>query len=521
MAFAPRLIMRAGNDPSAKTATGSRSRRMRSHRLDELFEAEPDRLARLTLDVAGIHFDWSKTHLDAALLDRVRRAGRSAAGSPRARDALFAGEIVNPTEGRAAEHVAERGQGAPERRPRRRPPRADARADRRDRGRGVRRRSASILHIGIGGSALGPELLVDALGRDAGRYDVSVSCPTSTARRSRRRSTGFDPAHDPGRRSRPRPSPPPRRCSTLARRSTGWSEGGVDDPYGRVIALTAEPASGDRVRGRRDPHPAVRRERRRALFAVVVGRLSGRAGARLGRVRGAARRRGGDGPPFPPAPSRAPTRRCSPPSPTCYYARSCGCQTRAVFAYDERLRLLPSYLQQLEMESNGKSRDARRHAGRPRRPRRSPGAGSAPTPSMRCSSCSTRARISSRSSSSPSIEPGDGLRPGASPPAAAQLLRPGRGADGRARRATIRTAPIPATGRRRRSCSTGSIRATLGALIAFYEHRTFANAVLLGINPFDQFGVELGKEMARAIDDPESRERFDASTRALIERAGV
>ena len=40
---------------------------------------------------------------------------------------------------------------------------------------------------------------------------------------------------------------------------------------------------------------------------------------------------------------------------------------------------------------------------------------------------------------------------------------------------------------------------TLGALIAFYEHRTFANAVLLGINPFDQFGVELGKEIARSL----------------------
>src|SRR5690606_27949778 len=37
------------------------------------------------------------------------------------------------------------------------------------------------------------------------------------------------------------------------------------------------------------------------------------------------------------------------------YARLRGCQTRAVFAYDERLRLFPSYLQQLEMESNGKS----------------------------------------------------------------------------------------------------------------------------------------------------------------------
>ena len=37
-----------------------------------------------------------------------------------------------------------------------------------------------------------------------------------------------------------------------------------------------------------------------------------------------------------------------------YYSQVRGCETRATFAYDERLRLLPSYLQQLEMESNGK-----------------------------------------------------------------------------------------------------------------------------------------------------------------------
>ena len=37
-----------------------------------------------------------------------------------------------------------------------------------------------------------------------------------------------------------------------------------------------------------------------------------------------------------------------------YYAQMRQCQTRAVFAYDERLALLPPYLQQLEMESNGK-----------------------------------------------------------------------------------------------------------------------------------------------------------------------
>ena len=61
----------------------------------------------------------------------------------------------------------------------------------------------------------------------------------------------------------------------------------------------------------------------------------------------------------------------------------------------------------------------------------------------------------------------------------------------------------------------------LGALIAFYEHRTFANAVLLGINPFDQFGVELGKDIARQLSEGSEEASLDASTRALIERAGI
>ncbi|MFZ1736521.1 MAG: glucose-6-phosphate isomerase, partial [Sphingorhabdus sp.] len=61
---------------------------------------------------------------------------------------------------------------------------------------------------------------------------------------------------------------------------------------------------------------------------------------------------------------------------------------------------------------------------------------------------------------------------------------------------------------------------TLGALIAFYEHRTFANAVMLGINPFDQFGVELGTEIARGIAD-NGAEGFDPSTTALIAAEGL
>ena len=61
--------------------------------------------------------------------------------------------------------------------------------------------------------------------------------------------------------------------------------------------------------------------------------------------------------------------------------------------------------------------------------------------------------------------------------------------------------------------------ATFGALIAFHEHRTFAAAVLMGINPFDQFGVELGKKMAKEVEAGEGN--FDPSTKALMRCAGL
>ena len=77
--------------------------------LDELFAAEPDRLSRLTFEVAGLYFDWSKTHLDQALIDAfAKRADKM--GFAAARDALFAGEIVNPSEGRAGDPCRRAGQ---------------------------------------------------------------------------------------------------------------------------------------------------------------------------------------------------------------------------------------------------------------------------------------------------------------------------------------------------------------------------------------------------------------------------
>ena len=61
---------------------------------------------------------------------------------------------------------------------------------------------------------------------------------------------------------------------------------------------------------------------------------------------------------------------------------------------------------------------------------------------------------------------------------------------------------------------------TLGMLIALYEHKVFVQGVLWGINSFDQWGVELGKELAGTILDELSDEAratdHDGSTAGLI-----
>jgi glucose-6-phosphate isomerase len=64
--------------------------------------------------------------------------------------------------------------------------------------------------------------------------------------------------------------------------------------------------------------------------------------------------------------------------------------------------------------------------------------------------------------------------------------------------------------------------AVLGQLIALYEHITFTQGVVWGIDSFDQWGVELGKQLALQISpaiagDAEVAAQQDASTRALIE----
>jgi glucose-6-phosphate isomerase len=61
----------------------------------------------------------------------------------------------------------------------------------------------------------------------------------------------------------------------------------------------------------------------------------------------------------------------------------------------------------------------------------------------------------------------------------------------------------------------------LGALIALYEHKVFVQSVLWGINAFDQWGVELGKELGKNVyghlTGLESGAAEDGSTQGLID----
>ncbi|HEY1607158.1 MAG TPA: glucose-6-phosphate isomerase [Allosphingosinicella sp.] len=480
--------------------------------LKALFAAEPDRVQRLTIAEAGIRFDFSKTHLSRIVLDAFVRLADSAdlAG---AREALFAGRIVNPTEGRAAEHGAERGQGAPESVARAATLHARMRALVDAIEAGAFGPVRHILHIGIGGSALGPELLIDALGRDSGRYDVAIVSNVDGAALEEA-VADFDP------------------LTTLlviasktfttnetmlnARSALAWMEqGGVADPYGRVVALTASPERAvafgvdetrilpfaESVGGRYSLWSSIGLPAALALGWEAFETLLEGAAAMDRHFRLA--------PPLENAPILA-------AFVDRYYANFRGAETKAVFAYDERLRLLPSYLQQLIMESNGKSV---RLDGSP--------AGRATAPIV-WGGVGTDAQhavfqlLHQGTHLVPvefvaAIEAGDNLdeahhrellvncfAQGAALMAGKSSDDPHRDYPGDRPSTTILLDRIDP--------------ATLGALVAFYEHRTFANAALLGINPFDQFGVELGKAMAKAMDAGEDLD-FDASTKALIERA--
>jgi glucose-6-phosphate isomerase len=484
-------------------------------RLEEVFAAEPDRLSRLSFEIAGLYFDWSKTHLDRPIVDAfLSRAERM--GFAAAREALFSGGVVNPSEERAATHVAERGSGAPED--------ADLAAARRHRMRalvdsieaGAFGDVTGVLHIGIGGSVLGPDLLVDSLGRSTATLNVRFLSNIDGA--------AFDEAVkplDPATSLVVVASKTFTTLETLANLEAAkeWlAEAGVQDPDGRVIAITASPGTaveagvdetrilqfGEGVGGRYSLWSSVGFTAALALGWNAFEELLEGAAEMDRHFRFA-------------EPSE------NVPLTAAFadrlYVEALGCQTRGVFAYDERLRLLPFYLQQLEMESNGKSvTKGSRPVAHATAPVTWGGTGTdaqhAVFQLLHQGTVLTPVEFIVASEGDDAQDPEHHRLLLLNAFAQSAALMQGRASDDPQRSYSGD-----------RPSSTILLKRldprSLGALIAFYEHRTFANAVLLDINPFDQFGVELGKDLARQLSEGGDGKELDPSTRALIERAGL
>lgn len=148
------------------------------HRITTLFDSEPDRLDRFACDAAGVHADFSRQSIARADLDALLEFAR-AAGIESRRDAMLAGAPVNTTENRPALHTALRRDptrplllGGKDLMPgiaselARMATFADAVRSGAWRG-ATGRPITDIVSIGIGGSHLGPLLACEALVEDA------------------------------------------------------------------------------------------------------------------------------------------------------------------------------------------------------------------------------------------------------------------------------------------------------------------------------------------------------------------
>jgi glucose-6-phosphate isomerase len=155
-------------DTAAWRALEAHAAEVRDLHLRELFADDATRGERLTLEAEGIFLDYSKNRITDDTL-RLLLELAAERGIAERRDAMFAGEHINVTEDRAVLHVALR---APEGSPYARPEVhevLDRMADFAERVRSgewkghTGRRIRNVVNIGIGGSDLGPVMAYEAL----------------------------------------------------------------------------------------------------------------------------------------------------------------------------------------------------------------------------------------------------------------------------------------------------------------------------------------------------------------------
>ncbi|OGA67476.1 MAG: glucose-6-phosphate isomerase [Betaproteobacteria bacterium RIFCSPLOWO2_12_FULL_68_20] len=438
----------------------------------QLFAADPSRAQSLVAEAPGVRYDYSRQRLDAPTLELLCELAAER-GLADWREALLAGATVNSTENRAAWHTALRaGDAAPAEV--KKTLRAMSDLAGRIRSDGKLRR---IVNLGIGGSDLGPRLVADALADGAIDVRFAANVDPLDLERS---LEGADPA------------------ATLfvvvsktfttqetmanAQAAKRWSGG-----RSRFIAVTSnvELAGGfgaaevlpmwDWVGGRFSVWSAAGFSAMCALGPERFDELLAGA-AEIDRHFAA-----------------APLQRNVPALMALagvWNVNFLGAATHAVLPYATALRLLPAYLQQLEMESNGKRVD---REGRP--------VSYATAPVLWGAEGTT-----SQHSFHQLLHQGTQVVP-------ADFIEAGRGeilaAHARAQADALafgRDDPqLPAHRRYpgNRPSSTLHLERLdargLGHLLALYEHKVFAQGVIWNINSFDQWGVELGKELAKRI----------------------
>ncbi|MGD2131635.1 MAG: glucose-6-phosphate isomerase [Maricaulaceae bacterium] len=500
-----------------------------ARRLADDVRGEAGRFDRLTLEPSGLYLDLAKQPLDAATFFALIELAH-ACDLEAKRDALFAGAHVNPSEDRPALHMALRGSTpgvvangedvsafAEETRAR---VRAFAEAVRSGTRTGATgRRLTQVLHIGIGGSDLGPRLVAEALMReqDAGltlRFAGNVDPAEINDAIS-----GLDPEATLVVVVSKSFTTQETRLNAEAARA--WLTETLGDKAGaHVAAVTARPDRAtefgvaedaifpfrDWVGGRYSVWSAVSLALDICLGPETIDAFRAGAGEMDAHFKTA------------PLEANAPVLMAL----TDVLNRSVlGRSSRCVVPYSRRLRLLPAYLQQLEMESNGKGVTLT-------------GGDAGLTSQVVWGAKGTNAQHAffQQLHQGPDVVPVDFIGVLADAEARPEMHRALLANLFAQSEALLVGDPDAAAPHKRFPGDRPSSMLlldrldarALGALLALYEHKVFAAAAIWDINPFDQWGVELGKIIAGTIlpelaPDAQTAGKRDPSTAALINRA--
>lgn len=531
------------NSLPAWTALQSHFAEIRHARLRDWFAPEndraPTRAERFTIAGGGLAADFSKNRINDDTLRLLVQLARDTRVEAR-RDAMFSGDVVNPTEGRAALHTALRATDPNA------PFHAQVSAERAKMAsfaRAVRsgawtghtgKRIRHVINIGIGGSDLGPKMVTHALHHVA-TPDISTHFVSNV--------DGADLARvleqvDPEETLAIIVSKTFTTLETMtnARSLRDWfiARGCPEDALAKhFVGVSANPSEvvrfgiaadnvfemWDWVGGRYSLWSAVGLSIMIAVGPDQFDELLAGANDMDRHFR------------------EAPLERNLPVllgMIGIWYRNFFGSQSYLVAPYSEALHYLPSYLQQLEMESNGKSA------------RLDGTFVDYPTSAVTWGEPGTNGQHAffQMLHQGPTIVPIDFIavltpeHPLASHHpkllancfAQSEALMLGRTLDearkiaGPGEEALAPHLTFPGN----RPTTTLLVDAltprTLGALIALYEHKVLVQATVWDINPFDQWGVELGKILGKVVEadlsaDSVDPAKHDSSTTALIERA--